>query len=404
MSKKPAILSGKTDISPKIPFVRPELPQLNEIETEFDEILTNGMVTTGPYAEQLGEKMAIYLGVKHAIAVSSCTMGLILAIKVLDLPENSEVILPSFTFIATGLGPIWNRLKLRFVDIDPHTMNIDPEAVKEAINPSTSAVIAVHQFGNPAPMERLEEICSDKGIRLIFDSAHGLGSLHHGKPLGGYGEFEVFSLSPTKLMIAGEGGIVTTNDDRIAEKVKLGRNYGNPGNYDCLFPGFNCRMSELHAILALKSLDRLESAAKNRNRSVSQYKERLSQIPGISFQTVHKDDRSSYKDFTIVIDESEFGMDQNGLKNALEAEGIGTRIYYSPVLHQMEAYRHYIEPDFEEKLKHTIYMQTHALSLPLYSNMTEQDMNVVCEAIYRIHNYSSKMKNSYNVLRSSRSA
>jgi dTDP-4-amino-4,6-dideoxygalactose transaminase len=391
MSSLPTILGGDPLVTTIIPFVRPKLPNLKELHDSYAEILESGMVTTGPYADKFGHDIATYLGVKYAVAVSSCTTGLVLAFQSLSLPEGSEVILPSFTFIASGIAPVWNTLKLRFVDVDPDTMNIDPEKAEAAITPNTSAILGVHQFGNPAPIERLQAIADKHQIALVYDAAHGFGASHQGRNLGGNGKFEVFSLSPTKLVIAAEGGIVATNDEMIAEHARIGRNYGNPGNYDCLFPGLNARMSELHAILALQSLAMLKEASENRNRSVSLYVERLGQIPGIRFQKIRDGDVSSYKDFTIVVDEKEFGINRVQLIEALAAEHIQSRVYYSPILHQMQAFAAYAGPNAQEELIHSLYLESHALSLPLFSDMADHEVELVCDVIARIHAHAGKI-------------
>ena len=390
MTSLPAILGGKPITEKMLPFVRPCLPKLDDLREQYEEILRTGMVTTGPYTELFGEKVAAYLGVQYAVAVSSCTTGLLLATQSLALPEGSEVILPSFTFIASGLGPVWNRLKLRFVDVDLETMNIDPQKAEEAITSNTSAVIGVHQFGNPAPIEELQRIALKNNLALYFDSAHGFGAYHNGQRLGRYGKAEIFSMTPTKLLIAGEGGMVTTNDSSIADHIRYSRNYGNPGNYDCLYPGLNARMSEFHAIAGLHSLERLEEASLHRNKIVLYYRERLAAVPGISFQKIADNCRSSCKDFSIVIDEKEYGIGQSGLFKALQAENIQTRVYYSPILHQMKAFCSYAPANAEETLKNSIYLQTHALSLPLYSDMKEEEAGLVCVAIERLHSHAKE--------------
>ncbi len=391
MLKKPAVLGGEPTCSTPLPFVRPHLPSLQNLQDLYEEILKNGMVTTGPYAVQLGKEIANYLGVQYAVPVSSCTAGLLLAFQALGLPEGSEVVLPSFTFMASGLAPVWNRLRLRFADVDLETMNVTPEQIEEALTPNTTAIIGVHQFGNPAPVESLQELAQKRGIALLFDAAHGFGALHHQRPLGRYGKFEVFSMSPTKLLVAGEGGIVATDDEEIANHVIMGRNYGNLGNYDCLFPGMNARMSEFHAIVALKSLDMLEVAAQHRNRVADFYRERLKELPGIHFQKIEFRNRSSYKDLSIIVDEHEFGMTRDLLANALHAEGIHTRVYYSPVLHRMKAFTCYSEDNIDNYLPNTLYLETHALSLPIYSDMSEEEANCVCETIELIHHHAKEI-------------
>ena len=396
-TNNPVILGGNPITDAFFPFVRPQLPQLKEIEDLYSTVLQNGMVTTGPHAEEFGERIKEHLGVDYAIAVSSCTTGLLLAVQSLQLPQDSEVIVPSFTFMASALGPVWNRLRVRFVDVDLQTMNVDLKKIEEAITPNTSAIMGVHQFGNPAPIEALQELADRKGLTLMYDAAHGFGSRHNEKPLGGNGKAEVFSLSPTKLLIAAEGGIVATNDPSIAEHVRLGRNYGNPGNYDCLFSGLNARMSELHAILALKSLTMLDKAAENRNASVACYRQILSSVPGIGFQEISENDRSSYKDFTIVVDENEFGLTQKQLEEALKAERIQSRVYYQPVLHKMQAFRHFAGENADELLPNTNYLESHALSLPLYSDMKEDEIEKICEAIKRIHDHANTISARFTV-------
>lgn len=345
----------------------------------------------GPYLQQLEQKIKSHLQVKHAVAVSSCTTGLILAMQSLQLPENSEVIVPSFTFMATAIAPVWNKLKLKFADIERSTFTISTASVEQTLTSQTSAVIAVPIFGNPVSIPKLNVIINRKNLKLLFDSAHGFGSLQDGKPLGSNGNAEVFSLSPTKLLIAGEGGIVATNDDSIAEHVRIGRNYGNPGNYDCLFGGMNARMSEFHAICGLHSLELLEDAANQRNRIARYYEERLSQLPGIGFQIIEPGNRCSYKDFSIVIDD-EFNLPHDVVKKALQAEGIFTRIYFSPTLHLMTAYKNFAEPDIHERLPNTLWLEERILSIPLYSNMTEEEAAIVCEAIERIHQHAAEIK------------
>ncbi len=386
MPSLPAIIGGEPLAVPSLPFVRPCLPPLNDLVEPFREIFETGMLTTGPYAEQFGAVIAAHLNVKYAIAVSSCTAGLLLAVQALRLPEGSEVILPSFTFIASGTCLDWNRLRLRFADVDRETMNLDLSSVEAAIHKETSAILAVHQFGNPAPVEALQCLADKHNLPLLYDAAHGFGSLHNGTPVGGEGNAAVFSLSPSKPLIAGEGGIVATNDDALAEHIIQGRNYGNPGNYDCLFPGINARMSEFHAILALRSFAMLEPSIQRRNEAAGYYRERLARLPGIGFQTITKGCRSSYKDFSITVDETAFGVSRGRLAEALLDDGIHTRVYYSPVLHQMTAFRQYT-PTNENTLTNTIHLQQRALSLPLYSDMKEEELDVICSAIERIHTH-----------------
>ncbi len=389
--RQPSILGGNPLASPALPFARPVLPSIKAMETRYAEILSRGMVTNGTYLEQFEQCIQTHLQVKHAVAVSSCTTGLVLAMQSLSLPKEAEVILPSFTFMASAIAPVWNGHRIQFADIDKEMFTISPSSVEQTLTPQTAAIVAVPIFGNPVAIPELKMIAERQNLKMLFDSAHGFGTLQNGVPIGGNGEAEVFSLSPTKLLIAGEGGIVATNHDEVARHVRWGRNYGNPGNYDSLFCGMNARMSEFHAICALESLNMLEEAAARRNRIVDSIKERLSNLPGIKFQKVNPNDRCSYKDFSIVIDD-EFGLPRDVVKRALEEEGISTRVYFSPTLHKMTAYKHYAEPNIHERLPNTLWLEERILTLPLYSDMTESEASIVCEALECIHHHRDEIK------------
>ncbi|HEX2980273.1 MAG TPA: DegT/DnrJ/EryC1/StrS family aminotransferase, partial [Anaerolineaceae bacterium] len=284
MSSLPAILGGKPRFDRKIQIVRPVLPSMSEMQADMDRILSSGMVTKGPYLKAFEDAIAQHLGVKHAIGVSSCTTGLMLTYRGLGL--TGDVVVPSFTFMATVSALVWCGLRPIYADVNPETTNLDPAAAEAAITPRTSAIVAVHNFGNPAEIDALEAVARRHGLKLIFDAAHGFGALYQGKPVGGQGDAQVFSLSPTKLLITGEGGIVATNDDALAERIRIGREYGNDGHYDTLFAGLNARMPEANALIGLRSLERLEDAASTRNNTVAMYQELLGSLPGVAFQKV----------------------------------------------------------------------------------------------------------------------
>ncbi len=198
-------------------FINPTLPPLDRILSEYQQVYHQGLITNGKVVARLEASVCERLGVRHAIAVSSCTSGLMLAMRALGL--RGEIILPSFTFFATGHAALWNGLTPVFADCDPHTWNIDPRAVERAITPKTAAILAVHLYGNPAPVADLEWIAGKHGIRLLFDAAHAFGATYKGQAVGQFGDVEVFSLSPTKLLVAGEGGLVCTNDATLAQRA-----------------------------------------------------------------------------------------------------------------------------------------------------------------------------------------
>ncbi len=219
------------------------------------------------------------------------------------------------------------------------------------------------------------------GLRLFFDAAHAFGSRYRGTRVGGFGDAEVFSLSPTKVLIAAEGGIIATNDDLIAERCRIGRDYGNPGDYDCRFVGLNARMSEVHAAIALSSMDDLDERLARREELAVAYRRALDTVPGIGFPRVRSEDSSTFKDLTILVDPDVFELDADRLHEVLAAEGIETKRYYSPPVHRMRAYQ---TRGSEPVLPITDAASARALTLPLWIGMTVNDVELVATAIRRV--------------------
>lgn len=390
MSDRPAVLGGEPIFPSRQPFERPTLPPYASLDGDLKEIFATGMLTKGRHLADFEERLAAHLGVRHAVGLSSCTVGLLLVYRVLGL--TGEVIVPSFTFMATVHPLLWNNLTPVFADVDPLTWNLDPEAAEAAITPRTSAIVGVHVFGNPAPVERLQEIADRRGLTLIIDAAHAFGSRRRGQPVGRFGAAEVFSTSPTKPLVTGEGGIITTNDDALAHLLRIGREYGNQGDYDSIFPGLNARMQEFCALLGLRTLETLEENVLARNRLVDLYRQRLSLLPGIAFQQIDVADRCSYKDLTVMVDEAEFGLSRDALAGALQAEGVDTRRYYDPPVHRHTLYRDTWSRQSSAArrpggaaLPVTDSLASRALSLPMYSHLCDDRVDSICRAVERIH-------------------
>src|SRR5688500_4255747 len=240
----PAALGGTPAFPDGLPLVRPTIADIPRLTDRLGDVLASGMLTNGPTVRRLEEAVVERCGVAHAVAVASCTSGLMLTYQALGV--TGRVLMPSFTFAASAHAVVWAGGTPLFADVDAATMTLDPEAAEELVS-EAAAVSATHVYGRPCEVEALQALADAAGLPLVYDAAHALGSSRRGRPIGGFGTVEVFSLSPTKVAVAGEGGLVTTNDAALAEAVRLGRDYGNPGNYDCRFPGLNARMSELHA-------------------------------------------------------------------------------------------------------------------------------------------------------------
>lgn len=380
MSDVPAILGGMPAFEEKVNIVRPVMPDFSEMAEGVQSILSSGMVTKGQYLKKFEAAVREHLGVKHAIGVSSCTSGLMLTYRGLGL--TGDVVVPSFTFMATVSALVWSGLHPVYADVEAGTTNLSPEAAEAAITPRTSAIVAVHNFGNPAELDALSDIARRHNLRLILDAAHGFGARYHGQPVGRQADAHVFSLSPTKLLITGEGGIVATDDDALAEAIIMGREYGNSGNYDSAFAGLNARMPEFNALMGLRSLERLEDAAVTRNQTADLYQEMLGHLPGVEFQEVRPGNRCSYKDLSIIFDPALFGMTRDELAQALAAENIDTRKYYEPPVHRQSAYAHLYDG---RPLPNTDWLAANSLSFPMWSDMQPQVVMQICEAVQRIY-------------------
>src|SRR3989344_4081627 len=320
-----------------IHITRPTLEPFSAYARLFRKSIKSGALTTDSHVREFEERTARYLGVKHCVAVSSCTAGLMLVLKGLDL--KGEVILPSFTFAASGHPLIWNNLKPVFADIDPKTYSLDAKSVEKLITKKTSAVLVTHIFGVA----------------------------------------EVFSLSPIKVLTSAEGGLVATNNDALAQFVRLGRNYGDDGTNSTLFAGLSARMSEFHAAIGLRSLKKLPQNLKNRRAKAAYLAAALRSIePELIFQKVPAGYRSTYYIFSVRIDPKKLGYTRDELHDFLAARGIRSRRYFYPPLHMQPTYKAFAPKKglltATDTVSHTV------LALPLYSHITKEDLDRVTGA------------------------
>lgn len=360
----------------RFPFLRPTLPELADVLAEYRTVYASGILTNAALVGRLEAAVCERLGVKYCVAVSSCTSGLMMVLRALGL--SGEIIVPSFTFFATGHTALWNGLRPVFANSRLDTWNVSPEDVERKITEKTSAILAVHLYGNPCDIPALEHLARGHGLKLIFDAAHAFGSAYRGKPIGCFGDAEVFSLSPTKLLIAGEGGLVTTNDAKLAVAIRAMRNYGDLGAYNPEWLGMNARMSEFNAALALHGLPLVDAKVRRRNGVAQMYTERLCSLPGVRFQTVHPDDTCTFKDYSIHITPEDAGITRDELASALLAENIETKKYFYPPLHQQTLYAKFHERGRDD-LGPTEFLADGILSLPIYESLPDDTITVIAE-------------------------
>ncbi|GIU86613.1 MAG: hypothetical protein KatS3mg009_1128 [Acidimicrobiia bacterium] len=385
-TRLPALLGGRPAFQAGLPFARPARPPLERVMKRVEPSYERGMLTNGPLVAELEDRIATRLGVSEVIATSSCTAGLMLAVRAIVDDRPGHVVVPSFTFSASAHAVAWNGRLPRFVECDPDTFQIDLDDAMAALD-GASAVLATHVFGSPCDPEELVRRAERYGVPVLFDAAHAMGALADGQPVGRFGVAEVFSLTPTKPLVAGEGGLVATDDSGLAEAVRVGRDYGNPGDYDTRFVGLNARMSEFHAAVALESLETLDETLERRREIARRYRLALSAVPGVSVQIVPAHFVSTFKDFTISIDADRFGLTRNQLVAVLSAEGIDTRNYFDPPVHRQQSYA-YLDP---VELPVTDRVASSVVSLPLHAEMADDDVDRVIEVVAGAHRHAEAL-------------
>lgn len=367
-----------------IPLTRPTLPKAEHLLKKIQEVFNSGMITEGKYVKELEEACARRLGVKYAVATSNGTSALLLSLQCLDL--KGEVILPSFTYSSGGHVLLWSSLKPVFADIDGRTFNIDPAAVEKKITPKTCAIMPTHVFGNPCDVLKLSSIARHNNLKIIYDGAHAFGSLFQGQSLAAFGDATIYSFTPTKVFTTGEGGLVATNNKRLADRLRVAKLNGDTFQRDQEFLGYTARMSELQAILGLEALKPFDSMVKKRLQHVADYKQLLSGLKGFSFQEVGPEHFSVYKDFTILVDPKQCGFSRNALIAHLQKKEIQTKVYFDPPLHRKKVY----SADGKVDLPVTEFISQRIMNLPLYSHMPKAQVERVCHEITSLYSKSKK--------------
>ena len=370
----PAVPARTTGFPDRIPLTRTAPLQDGKVAEDVANILASGVLTNGPYVRELEQRAADYLGVSQCVAVSSYTTGLMLVLRAAGLA--TEVVVPAFGFGAVTRAAVWNGLQVSFADIDPRTLTLDPEDAADAVGIRTAALLAVHTLGTPCDVEALAELAERSGTTLVYDAADALGSRRQGVLLGGFGDAEVFSLSPTRMVTGCEGGVIATNDPELAERCRNGRDDGPPSDYDVRFVGLDARMSELHAAVGLASLETVEDRVDANDLLASAYRRLLDGIEGIDPVGARTGDRGTGTGFTVLVDPERFGAEAADLAASLSAAGIETRRYgraaAAPGRPAMGRGRGF-------PVASTV--ASRALTLPLWPELAEQQVGRVVEAI-----------------------
>ncbi len=360
-------------------FIAIAKPVMEEEEFKaVKRVLESGILAHGPEVEAFEKEFAEYIGVDYAVAVANGTAALDLVLKAIGIKEGDEVITTSFTFIATANAVLFQGAKPVFADIDPKTYNLDPNDVLEKITNRTKAIIVVHLYGQPADMKAFQEISQDHKLYLIEDAAQAHGAEFNGKKVGGFGDAAVFSFYPTKNVTTGEGGMVTTNDKRIAEKVKLLRNHGQTEKYLHVELGWNLRMTSIAAAIGRVQLRKLDRFNEIRRRNAELLTKGLSRVKGITPPYVDPRVKHVFHQYVIRV-EDEFPLTRDELQAYLREKGIGTAVHYPRPVFQQPLYKRLGYP--QDICPNSIDASKHVLSLPVHPLVSRDDIEYIVRVI-----------------------
>jgi dTDP-4-amino-4,6-dideoxygalactose transaminase len=357
---------------------RPNIGNREAFIKYVDEIFDNRWLSNnGPMVQQLEQRIANYHNVKHCIAMCNGTVALEIAIRALKL--EGEVIVPSYTFIATAHALSWQAITPVFADIDPRTHNLDPIAVRRMITPRTTGIIGVHLWGRGAPVEALQQIADEHNLKLMFDAAHAFGCSYQGKMIGSFGRCEVLSFHATKFFNTFEGGAVLTNDDELAETMRLMRNFGFVMLDKVVHPGTNGKMIEVAAAMGLINLGELDNVIAANRRNYLAYRAALDGLKDISVLTYHEAERNNYQYVVLEIGK-DCSVTRDRLIEILHAENIRARKYFWPSCHNMQPYRE-LYPHAGLLLPNTQLVADGVIVLPTGTTMTEDMVRTVAAVI-----------------------
>src|SRR5271157_4331297 len=378
-SRQLAVLGGRRTFREKLYVGRPNVGDRESFLTRVGDMLDRMWLTNdGPFVQQLEERIAAYLGVRHCVAVCNGTVALEIAIRALGL--SGEVIVPSYTFIATAHALQWQQITPVFADIREDTHNLDPDAVERMITPRTTGIIGVHLWGQACDVDALTEVARRRNLRLLFDAAHAFACTYKGQMIGGFGDAEVFSFHATKFFNTLEGGAVVTNDDTLAQKIRLMKNFGFTTYDQTDYVGINGKMNEVSAAMGLTNLESLDEFIMVNRQNYQYYQTYLTGLEGISLITFDKSEKYNYQYLVLEIDSQKTRLTRDELVTILHAENVLARRYFFPGCHQMEPYRSYF-PHSGLLLPQTERLTERVLCLPTGTAVDEDDIGLICSII-----------------------
>ncbi len=373
------VMGGRPLFAEPLHVGRPNIGDREQILARIADVLdTRFLTNNGPYVQAFEARVAELAGVKHCIAMANATVALEIVTRALGM--EGEVIVPSMTFVATAHSLQWQQVTPLFCDVAPGSHHIDPRQVERLITPRTTGILGVHLWGQACDVAALSDLARRHDLKLVFDAAHAFGCSHNGEMIGGFGDAEVFSFHATKFINSFEGGAVVTNNDKLAEQVRLMRNFGFAGRDCVIHVGTNGKMSEAAAAMGLSSLDSMDDFIDANRRNYELYRKLLADIPGILLRDYDDREVNNYQYIVLEVDEAQSGLSRDALMAVLHAENVLARRYFYPGCHKMEPYRSYF-PNAGLLLPNTEALVERVLTLPTGSSVDEAMIHGVCSIL-----------------------
>lgn len=372
-----------------LPFFRPDIQEA-EIAA-MTEVLRSGWLTYGPKVREFGQACALYLDVPHAVPLSSCTAGLFMTLKCLGIGPGDEVVLPAMTFISTLSAVLHCGARPVLVDMEPETLGLDPEALAQAVTPATRAVLPVHLAGHPCRIREILAIARSRGIKVIEDAAHSFGAAVDGRRIGGFGDATVFSFYATKCITTGDGGLVTTSDQELADQLSLLSLHGMDGNawqrygdkgrwyYEVVAMGYKNHLGDPAAALGLVQLSRSDEFMERRTAIAKLYSEAFADLSGVTLPGEAAWATHAWHLYILRVDPDVVDQGRDGVIADLTANKIGSSVHFIP-LHHHPVFRQQ-GAEFAARLPATDRYYSEAVSLPLFPAMTDQEVQDVIAVV-----------------------
>lgn len=355
-----------------IPIAQPLISD-QEIE-EVVKVLKSGFIAQGPKVAEFEEKFADYIGVEHAVATTSGTTALHMALLALEIEKGDEVITTPFSFAATANSILFTGASPVFTDIDPKTYSLDPKKIEEKINKNTKAIMPVHLYGQPADMDPIRKIADEHNLFLVEDAAQAHGAQYHGQMVGSMGDMACFSFYPTKNMTTGEGGMITTDNDELAEAARMLRSHGESERYSHMLLGYNFRMTDIAAAIGLVQLKRLKEFTKSRIENAEYLTTHIDTIEGINAPFVMDHVKHVFHQYTVRVENDK----RDEIKDFLTELGVGTGVHYPKTIYQQKLYQ---DMDIRANCPTAEKAASEVLSLPVHPGLTVEDLGEIVNSL-----------------------